>query len=62
MLVPPPELGPKGDLNDWLVAPAKADPERFKALLAAVMDQSRTPWGLWIEGLADVPLWERSEG
>ena len=61
VLVPLPELGPKGDLNDWLVGPAKADPGRFKELLAAAMAQSPTPWGLWIEGLADVPLWDRHE-
>jgi hypothetical protein len=30
VLVPPPELGPKGDLNDWLVGPAAREPKRFQ--------------------------------
>ncbi len=61
VIVPPEDLGAKGDLNDWLCAVAKGDPEAFKRLLAAAMQESLTPWALEIERLPAVPrrrLWE----
>jgi hypothetical protein len=61
LLVPPQDLGPKGDLNDWLVGPAGRDPKRFQELLAGVMAQGPSPWALSIERLEDVPLWNRHE-
>ena len=61
VLVPPSELGPKGDLNDWFVGPAKSHPARFKELLAHAMLQSPTPWALEIQRLEAVPVWERHE-
>ena len=61
VLVPPQELGPKGDLNDWLVGPASRDPKRFQELLTGAMAQSPSPWALSIERLEDVPVWNRHE-
>lgn len=61
VLVPPQDLGPKGDLNDWLVGPAGGDPNRFQELLAGAMAQSPSPWALSIENLKDVPPWDRHE-
>ncbi len=61
VLIPPVELGPKGDMNQWLVGPAKSDPKRFKELLLCAMATSPGPWALAIERLGDVPPWERSE-
>ena len=61
VIVPPEELGPKGDLNDWYCGIARSDPEEFKRLLAAAMKDSLTPWALEIERLQAVPrrrLWE----
>ncbi len=64
VIVPPEELGPKGDLNDWLCHVAKGDPEVFKRLLAAAMEENATPWALLIARLPTVPrkrLWEIEE-
>jgi DNA primase catalytic core len=61
VLVPPEELGPKGDLNDWLVGPATREPKRFQELIASAMAQSPSPWALIVERLEDVPLWDRHE-
>jgi hypothetical protein len=61
VIVPPEELGAKGDLNDWYCGSAKSDPEKFKMLLDAAMEESLTPWALEIERLEAVPrrrLWE----
>ncbi len=61
VVVPPEELGAKGDLNDWLRQTAKGDPEAFKRLLGAAMTETLTPWALVIERLPAVPrrrLWE----
>jgi DNA primase len=61
VIVPPEELGPKGDLNDWLRTIAKSDPEVFKKLLAAAMEENVTPWALLIKRLPTAPrtrLWE----
>jgi DNA primase len=35
VLVPPEELGPKGDLNDWLRVGAKGDPAAFRSISGA---------------------------
>jgi hypothetical protein len=61
VLIPPRELGPKGDLNDWLVGPATRDSKTFQELLGNAMAQSPTPWALGIGRLEDVPLWDRHE-
>ncbi len=61
VIVPPDDLGVKGDLNDWLCSTAKGDPEAFKRVLGAAMKESLTPWALQIERLPTVPrrrLWE----
>ncbi len=61
VIVPPEDLGPKGDLNDWLCAVAKRDPAAFKRLLGAAMEETLTPWALGIQRLPAVPrkrLWE----
>ena len=48
MLVPPDDLGPKGDLNDWLRVGAKDDPPAFRSLLEQAATTSPTPWALQI--------------
>ncbi len=61
VIVPPEDLGAKGDLNDWLCSTAKGDPEVFRKLIGAAMEESLTPWALQIERLPMVPrkrLWE----
>ncbi len=61
VIVPPEELGSKGDLNDWLCSTAKGGPEVFRKLLDAAMKESLTPWAFLIERLPAVPrkrLWE----
>jgi hypothetical protein len=49
VLVPPEELGPKGDLNDWLRVGAKGDPAAFRSLLERALAASPTPWALLIQ-------------
>jgi hypothetical protein len=61
VLVPPQDLGPKGELNDWLVGPDGRDPKRLKETLAGAMAQSPSPWVPSIECLKDVLLWDRHE-
>jgi DNA primase catalytic core len=61
VLTPPPELGPKGDLNDWLVQIAHRDPQRFRALLLAALAQAPTPWAAQILALPEVPAWDRHD-
>ena len=61
VIVPPENLGAKGDLNDWYCGIAKGDPAEFKRLFDAAMQESLTPWALEIERLQAVPrrrLWE----
>jgi len=61
VIVPPEDLGPKGDLNDWLCRTAKGNPEAFKRLIVESMEESTTPWALEIERLPTVPrrrMWE----
>jgi hypothetical protein len=43
VLVPPDELGPKGDLNEWLVGPAAREPKRLHQFLGSAMSQSPSP-------------------
>ncbi len=59
VLIPPEELGPKGDLNDWLRVGAKGDPAAFRSLLERALATSLTPWALHIERLPpDLAPWD----
>jgi hypothetical protein len=51
VLVPPEELGPKGDLNDWLQVGAKGDPAAFRSVLERALATSPTLWVLQIQRL-----------
>jgi hypothetical protein len=51
VLVPPEDLGPKGDLNDWLRVAGKGDPAAFRLLLEQALATSPTPWALQIQRL-----------
>ena len=51
VLIPPEDLGPKGDLNDWLRVGAKGDPAAFRSLLERALATSVTPWALEIQRL-----------
>jgi hypothetical protein len=51
VFIPPEELGPKGDLNDWLRVGAKGDPAAFRSMLEQALAASPTPWALQIERL-----------
>jgi hypothetical protein len=44
VLIPPEDLGPKGDLNDWLRVGAKGDPGAFRSVLERALAMSPTPW------------------
>jgi hypothetical protein len=57
VLVPPEDLGPKGDLNDWLRVGAKGDPGAFRSMLErALLDAS---WALEIQRLpTDLAPWD----
>jgi hypothetical protein len=59
VLIPPEELGPKGDLNDWLRVGAKGDPAEFRSILERALATSPTPWALQIERLPpDLVSWD----
>jgi hypothetical protein len=59
VLIPPEDLGPKGDLNDWLRAGAKGDPGAFRSMLERALAASPTPWALQIQRLpSDLALWD----
>jgi len=59
VLIPPEDLGPKGDLNDWLRVGAKGDPAAFRSLLEQALATSPTPWALEIERLPpDLVPWD----
>ena len=59
VLVPPEDLGPKGDLNDWLRMGAKGDPAAFRSLLEGALATSQTPWALQVERLpSDLAPWD----
>ena len=44
VLIPPKDVGPKGDLNDWLRLGAKGDPAVFRFILEQALAASPTPW------------------
>ena len=59
VLVPPEELGPKGDLNDWLRSEATGDPAAFRLMLERALAASPTPWALQIQRLPpDLAPWD----
>ena len=58
VLIPPEDLGPKGDLNDWLRVGAKGDAAAFRSILERVLATSPTPWTLQIQRLPpDLAPW-----
>jgi hypothetical protein len=59
VLIPPEDLGPKGDLNDWLRVGAKGDGAAFRSILERALQTSPTPWALQIQRLPpDLALWD----
>jgi hypothetical protein len=59
VLIPPEELGPKGDLNDCLRVGAKGDLAAFRSLLERALATSPTPWALQIQRLpSDLLPWD----
>jgi hypothetical protein len=59
VLIPPEELGPKGDLNDWLRVGAKGDPAAFRSVIERVLAAGPTPWVLQIQQLPpDLAPWD----
>jgi hypothetical protein len=51
VLILPEDLGPKGDLNDWLRIGAKGDAAAFRSILERALAASPTPWALQIQRL-----------
>ena len=43
VLIPPEDLGPKGDLNDWLRVGAKGDPAEFRSILERRLRRAPRP-------------------
>jgi len=59
VLIPPEDLGPKGDLNDWLRVGAKGDAAAFQSILERGLAMSPTPWALQIQRLpSDLAPWD----
>ena len=59
VLISPEDLGPKGDLNDWLRVGAKGDPTVFRSILERALQTSATPWALQIQRLPpDLAPWD----
>jgi hypothetical protein len=59
VLIPPEDLGPRGDLNDWLRVGAKGDPAAFRSILEQALAASPTPWTLQIQRLPpDLAPWD----
>ena len=59
MLIPLEDLGPNGDLIDWLRVGAKGDPATFRSILERALATSPTPWALQIQRLpSDLPPWD----
>jgi hypothetical protein len=59
VLIPPEDLGPKGDLNDWLRVGAKRDLAAFRSIMERALATSPTPWALQIQRLApDLAPWD----
>jgi len=48
VLIPPEDLGPKGDINDWLSVETKGDLAAFRSVLEQALATSPTPWALQI--------------
>jgi hypothetical protein len=46
VVIPPADLGPKGDLNDWLQIGAQGDPAAFRSILERALATSPTPWAI----------------
>jgi hypothetical protein len=58
-LIAPEDLGPKGDLNDWLRMGAKGDPAAFRSILERALATSPTPWAFQIQRLPlDLAAWD----
>ncbi len=58
VLIPPEDLGPKGDLNDWLRVGANGDAAVFRSILERALATSPTPWALQIQRLpAGLETW-----
>jgi hypothetical protein len=51
VLIPPEDLGPKGNLNDWLRVGADGDPATVRSILERALAASPTPWALQIQRL-----------
>jgi len=59
VLIPPEDLGPKGDLNDWLRVGAKGDPAAFRSIMERALATSPTPCALQIQRLPpDLAPWD----
>ena len=59
VLIPLEDLGPNGDLIDWLRVGAKGDPATFRSILERALATSPTPWALQIQRLpSDLPPWD----
>jgi hypothetical protein len=59
VLIPPEDLGPKGDLNDWLRLGAKGDPAVFRSILERALAMSPTSWDAQIQRLpSDLAPWD----
>jgi hypothetical protein len=59
VLISPEDLGPKGDLNDWLRVGAKGDPAAFRSIMERALATSPTPWVLQIQRLpTDLGPWD----
>jgi hypothetical protein len=59
VLIPPEDLGPKGDLNDWLRVGAKGDLAAFRSILERALAVSPTPWVVQIQRLPpDLAPWD----
>ena len=59
VLIPPDDLGSKGDLNDWLRVKAKSDPAAFRSALEGALATSPIPWALQIQRLpSDLAPWD----
>ena len=59
VLIPLEDLGPNGDLNDWLRVGAKGDPATFRSILERALAASPTPWALLIQRLPpDLAPWD----
>ena len=59
VLIPPEDLGAKGDLNDWLRVGARGDAAVFWSVLERALATSPTPWALEIQRLPpDLAPWD----